>query len=87
MEPLSFDGQVAIVTGAGGGLGRTHALELARRGAFDYQCGLIRKPPTWYRHHQRSTQLSSKAVNNLIKSTSRLKNWPKWCKIWRHILD
>ncbi len=30
---ISFEGQVAIVTGAGGGLGRTHALELARRGA------------------------------------------------------
>lgn len=33
MQALSFEGQVAIVTGAGGGLGREHALALAKRGA------------------------------------------------------
>ncbi|WP_409366147.1 SDR family NAD(P)-dependent oxidoreductase [Mycolicibacterium elephantis] len=30
---MNFEDQVAVVTGAGGGLGRCHALELARRGA------------------------------------------------------
>jgi NAD(P)-dependent dehydrogenase (short-subunit alcohol dehydrogenase family) len=30
---IRFDGKVAIVTGAGGGIGKQHALELARRGA------------------------------------------------------
>ena len=33
MADLGFDGRVAVVTGAGGGLGRRYALDLAARGA------------------------------------------------------
>ena len=33
MADIGYDGQVAIITGSGGGLGREHALELSRRGA------------------------------------------------------
>ena len=32
MTDIRFDGRVAVITGAGGGLGRTYALEIAKRG-------------------------------------------------------
>ena len=33
MSKINLEGHVVVVTGAGGGLGRTYALELGRRGA------------------------------------------------------
>ena len=33
MTDVTYEGRTAIVTGAGGGLGRAHALLLAERGA------------------------------------------------------
>ncbi len=33
MSDIRFDGRVAVITGAAGGLGKTYALDLARRGA------------------------------------------------------
>ena len=32
-DEIRYDGRVAVITGAGGGLGKTYALELGRRGA------------------------------------------------------
>ena len=32
-DDSEFQGKVAVITGAGGGLGRSHALEYAKRGA------------------------------------------------------
>ncbi|KAF4669780.1 hypothetical protein FOL47_002367 [Perkinsus chesapeaki] len=37
-KPISFTGRVAVVTGAGGGLGRQYAIDLAKRGCKDTSC-------------------------------------------------
>jgi len=38
MSDIKFENRVAIVTGAGGGLGRSHALALAARGVQWREC-------------------------------------------------
>jgi len=49
MSSISFNEQVAIVTGAGRGLGRAYALELARRGARVVVNDIGRSPDGAYR--------------------------------------
>ena len=44
---IDFKDKVAIVTGAGGGLGREYALELARRGA-DVERQVLSRAVLWH---------------------------------------
>ena len=72
MSDIRFDGRVAVITGAGGGLGKTYALELARRGAQGRRQRPRRQQPTaparataWpTRSWRRSSDAGGEAVAN-----------------------
>jgi len=49
MAEINFNGKVAIVTGAGGGLGREYALDLGKRGAKVVVNDMGGRPG-WIRH-------------------------------------
>lgn len=67
MSEIRFDGRVAIVTGAGGGLGRTYALELARRG-----CAVIVNDPGCARDGSgTSTQMADTVVDEIRAAGGR----------------
>jgi NAD(P)-dependent dehydrogenase (short-subunit alcohol dehydrogenase family) len=64
MSTVRFDGRVAVITGAGGGLGRTYALDLAQRGAAvvvnDLGCS--------YDGHGQSSNMADQVVEEIRRA-------------------